>query len=72
MTSISPMYREQSRRDRNMKRAAEFDAYFQNKIYRIPDYQRGYAWQDLTALWDFWEDVINLQSIDTIILVYYL
>ena len=34
---------------------------FQNKIFRIPDYQRGYAWQDL-QLRDFWEDVINLQS----------
>ena len=33
---------------------------FQNKIFRIPDYQRGYAWQDL-QLRDFWEDVINLQ-----------
>ena len=34
---------------------------FQNKIFRIPDYQRGYAWQD-PQLRDFWEDVINLQS----------
>lgn len=33
---------------------------FQNKIFRIPDYQRGYAWQD-PQLRDFWEDVINLQ-----------
>ena len=33
---------------------------FQNKIFRIPDYQRGYAWQDL-QLRDFWEDIINLQ-----------
>ncbi len=34
---------------------------FQNKIFRIPDYQRGYAWQDL-QLRDFWEDVVNLQT----------
>ena len=34
---------------------------FQHKIFRIPDYQRGYAWQDL-QLRDFWEDVINLQT----------
>ena len=34
---------------------------FQNKIFRIPDYQRGYAWQD-PQLRDFWEDVINLQT----------
>ena len=33
---------------------------FQNKIFRIPDYQRGYAWQD-SQLRDFWEDLINLQ-----------
>ena len=34
---------------------------FQNKIFRIPDYQRGYAWQD-SQLRDFWEDVINLHA----------
>ncbi len=34
---------------------------FQNKIFRIPDYQRGYAWQD-SQLRDFWEDLINLQE----------
>ena len=34
---------------------------FQNKIFRIPDYQRGYAWQD-PQLRDFWEDLINLQE----------
>ena len=34
---------------------------FQNKLFRIPDYQRGYAWQD-SQLRDFWEDLINLQT----------
>ena len=34
---------------------------FQNKIFRIPDYQRGYAWQD-SQLRDFWEDIVNLQA----------
>ncbi len=34
---------------------------FQNKIFRIPDYQRGYAWQD-AQLRDFWEDIVNLQE----------
>lgn len=34
---------------------------FQNKIFRIPDYQRGYAWQS-QQLRDFWEDIVNLQS----------
>ncbi len=33
---------------------------FQNRLFRIPDYQRGYAWQE-PQLVDFWEDLINLQ-----------
>ena len=33
---------------------------FQNKLFRIPDYQRGYAWQD-AQLRDFWEDLVNLR-----------
>ena len=32
---------------------------FNKKIFRIPDYQRGYAWQK-SHLKDFWEDLINL------------
>lgn len=32
---------------------------FNESIFRIPDYQRGYAW--LTdQLVDFWEDLVNL------------
>lgn len=34
---------------------------FQNRIFRIPDYQRGYAWLE-PQLRDFWEDLINLQA----------
>ena len=34
---------------------------FQNRLFRIPDYQRGYAWQN-SQLTDFWEDIINLQQ----------
>ena len=34
---------------------------FQNRIFRIPDYQRGYAWLE-PQLVDFWDDLINLQS----------
>lgn len=34
---------------------------FQNKLFRIPDYQRGYAWQK-SQLIDFWNDLINLQE----------
>lgn len=33
---------------------------FQNKIFRIPDYQRGYAWEKQHLL-AFWEDLTNLQ-----------
>ncbi len=33
---------------------------FQNKLFRIPDYQRGYAWKK-SQLEDFWDDLINLQ-----------
>ncbi|MFH0736223.1 MAG: DUF262 domain-containing protein [bacterium] len=34
---------------------------FKNKLFRIPDYQRGYAWQE-PQYKDFWEDLINLQE----------
>lgn len=33
---------------------------FQNRLFRIPDYQRGYAWQQ-SQLVDFWDDLVNLQ-----------
>ena len=35
------------------------DSLFKEKIFRIPDYQRGYAWQR-EQLKDFWEDLVNL------------
>ena len=34
---------------------------FQNRLFRIPDYQRGYAWQQ-SQLIDFWDDLVNLQD----------
>ena len=34
---------------------------FDKRIFRIPDYQRGYAWQ-LPQLSDFWEDLWNLSE----------
>ena len=34
---------------------------FKEKIFRIPDYQRGYAWQK-SQLKDFWEHWINLSG----------
>ncbi len=33
---------------------------FQNRLFRIPDYQLGYAWQQ-SQLVDFWDDLNNLQ-----------
>jgi len=32
---------------------------FNDKLFRIPDYQRGYAWKQ-KQLADFWDDIINL------------
>lgn len=34
---------------------------FQNRLFRIPDYQRGYAWKH-DQLVDFWEDILNLHE----------
>jgi uncharacterized protein with ParB-like and HNH nuclease domain len=34
---------------------------FNNKLFRIPDYQRGYSWEK-THLDDFWQDLMNLQQ----------
>ena len=34
---------------------------FQNRLFRIPDYQRGYAWKH-EQLVDFWEDLQNLHE----------
>lgn len=36
------------------------DVLFGNKIFRIPDYQRGYSWKN-DELDDFWQDLLNLQ-----------
>lgn len=42
----------------NLKSLAEI---FNNSFFRIPDYQRGYAWQR-EQLEDFWEDIMNLKE----------
>ena len=34
---------------------------FHKTLFRIPDYQRGYAWRE-KQLVDFWEDLINLRA----------
>lgn len=43
-----------------MQQLTNIDTIFKKKIFRIPDYQRGYAWQ-LRQLTDFWEDLISLE-----------
>jgi len=34
---------------------------FKDRIFKIPDYQRGYAWKK-EQLSDFWEDILSLES----------
>lgn len=34
---------------------------FKDRLFKIPDYQRGYAWKE-RQLKDFWEDLINLPN----------
>ncbi len=44
-----------------MEEPRSLDSLFKEKIFRIPDYQRGYAWQQ-EQLRDFWEDLVNLSD----------
>ena len=42
-----------------MNEPIPLDSLFKEKLFRIPDYQRGYAWR--REQWDaFWDDLINL------------
>lgn len=42
-----------------MERPIPLESLFTEKIFRIPDYQRGYAWQE-EQFRAFWEDLVNL------------
>ena len=44
-----------------MEEPKSLDSLFKEKIFRIPDFQRGYAWQR-EQLKDFWEDLVNLSG----------
>lgn len=44
-----------------MKSLMSLDDIFNQKIFRIPDFQRGYAWGE-KQLTEFWEDLISLDS----------
>ena len=42
-----------------MKELQTYNSIFNHRVFRIPDYQRGYAWTT-RQLKDFWEDLVNL------------
>lgn len=42
-----------------MQNLESIQSIFKEGIFKIPDYQRGYAWT-IRQLQDFWEDIINL------------
>ena len=44
-----------------MKELQSLDDVFNKKIFRIPDYQRGYAWGE-KQLVEFWEDLLCLDD----------
>lgn len=44
-----------------MQQLSNLITMFKNKLFRIPDYQRGYAWQ-VRQLKDFWEDLMALEA----------
>jgi len=45
----------------NLKSLESLKSIFKERIFKIPDYQRGYAWQK-EQLKDFWEDITNLPN----------
>jgi len=44
-----------------MEKPIPLERLFKEKIFRIPDYQRGYAWQR-EQFRSFWEDLVNLNG----------
>ena len=44
-----------------MRELQSLDDVFNNKIFRIPDYQRRYAWGE-KQLTEFWKDLLSLDS----------
>jgi hypothetical protein len=45
----------------SLKALESLKGIFKDRIFKIPDYQRGYAWTT-RQLRDFWEDIVNLPS----------
>jgi len=44
-----------------MKELQSLDDIFNKRLFRIPDYQRGYAWGEKQYI-EFWEDLLSLDS----------
>lgn len=44
-----------------MKELESLKSIFKDRIFKIPDYQRGYAWS-VKQLSDFWEDIVSLPA----------
>ena len=44
-----------------MRELLTLDDIYNKKIFRIPDYQRGFAWTKPQCL-DFWEDLVSLNK----------
>ena len=42
-----------------MRTLESLKSIFKDRLFKIPDYQRGYAWQKKQLI-EFWEDIINL------------
>lgn len=42
-----------------MQELESLKSIFKDRLFKIPDYQRGYAWAT-RQLKDFWEDLVNL------------
>jgi hypothetical protein len=45
----------------SMKTLESLKSIFKDRLFKIPDYQRGYAWTT-RQLKDFWEDLVNLPA----------
>ena len=44
-----------------MDKPVSLSTLFHEKVFRVPDYQRGYAWQNEQRT-DFWEDLVNIPN----------
>ncbi len=44
-----------------MKELESLKSIFKDRLFKIPDYQRGYAWK-VEQLTDFWEDILSLNQ----------